>query len=394
MFKKIEAFFQNLFKKELKPASLRLLVIQPTTFCNLDCDYCYLPNRQLKYNLSLDLIEPIFKNIFNSNLVNQQFTIVWHAGEPLTVPISFYESAIEIINELNHKINSEPYTIIHSFQTNGILIDQQWCDFIKKHKVRIGVSLDGPDFIHDFHRKTRTGLGTHASTMRGISLLKANQISFSVIAVLSKISLDYPDELFDFFVENGIKILGFNIEEIEGVNVSSSLTSTEGEEKYRHFIKRIYDRWKQNKEAISIREFDDIKHFIYHPASSIEGQFTPFTMINIAHNGQFSTFSPELLSMKTEEYGDFILGNILEHPVRSIVETKKFQEIYQDIKAGVEMCRETCPYFSVCGGGAPSNKYYENGTFRSAETLYCKYTRKIITDILLEDMEKEFGLVG
>lgn len=393
MFKQLASFFKKVFTRELKPASLRLLVIQPTTFCNLDCDYCYLPDRQLKHKLSLDLIEPIFQNIFDSNLINQQFTVVWHAGEPLTVPISFYNSAIDKIDKLNQEINPEPYAITHSFQTNGILINQQWCDFIKQNNIRIGVSLDGPAFIHDFHRKTRTGLGTHASTMRGISLLKANQIPFSVIAVLSNISLDYPDEIFDFFVENDVKSLGFNIEEIEGTNLSSSLDVADNEERYRYFMKRFYQRWKQNQDRIRIREFDEIKHFICYPPSTIEGQFTPLTMINVAYDGQFSAFSPELLSMKNEDYGDFILGNILEHPVRSILKTDKFKHIFQEIETGVGMCHDNCPYFSVCGGGAPSNKYYENGTFASTETLYCKYTKKVIMDIILEDMEKELGLL-
>ena len=77
--------------------SVKLVVIQPTPFCNLDCDYCYLPNRRSKEKLSLDLIEPIFKNLFNSQFIEREFTVVWHAGEPLAMPISFYESAFEKI---------------------------------------------------------------------------------------------------------------------------------------------------------------------------------------------------------------------------------------------------------------------------------------------------------
>jgi uncharacterized protein len=75
------------------------------------------------------------------------------------------------------------------------------------------------------------------------------------------------------------------------------------------------------------------------------------------------------------------------------VETEKFKKIYQDIQAGLDLCEETCDYFSVCGGGAPANKYFENGSFATSETMYCRYTKQIIADIVLEDLEKSLGLV-
>ncbi len=76
---------------------ISLVVIQPTSFCNLDCDYCYLPDRHLNNRLSLDLIEPIFKSIFTSPFFQDEIEICWHAGEPLAVPISFYKSAFQKI---------------------------------------------------------------------------------------------------------------------------------------------------------------------------------------------------------------------------------------------------------------------------------------------------------
>lgn len=165
-----ENYVFSLQKPQFGP--IQLVVIQPTTFCNLDCDYCYLPNRQLRYKLSLDLLDPIFEKIFASQLVGEEFTVVWHAGEPLTIPIAFYEAAFQKIDHLSRQLNSNQCTISHSIQTNGTLIDQAWCDLIRKYKIRIGVSLDGPAFIHDAHRKTRKGTGTHVSTMRGASFLQ------------------------------------------------------------------------------------------------------------------------------------------------------------------------------------------------------------------------------
>ena len=377
---------------ETKSGTIKLVVIQPTPFCNLNCDYCYLPNRHQKHRLSLDLLEPIFKNLFQSQYLGRQFTVVWHAGEPLTMPVSFYESAFDKIDLLNREYNSNHCQIFHSLQTNGTLINQAWCDLFKKYRVKVGVSLDGPAFLHDAHRQTRKGLGTHASAMRGISLLQANKIGFSVIAVLTNDSLDFPDEIFNFFIEHQIRNVGFNIEETEGANKSSSLEKDSVEERYRAFMTRLYELAKSTKGYFKVREFEQTKSFIYRERNTLQGQFTPFTMINIAYNGDFSTFSPELLSMKSLDYGDFILGNVRQNSFDSVCQTDKFNRINRDIQAGVKLCQRTCPYYSLCGGGAPSNKYFENGSFATSETMYCRYTKKIITNIVLEDIEKDLGL--
>jgi uncharacterized protein len=371
---------------------VKLVVIQPTTFCNLNCTYCYLPDRHLKHQLSLQLLEPIFRNLFQTPFATEDFTIIWHAGEPLAMPIGFYRSAFETIEQLSQQYNFKQLPFKHSIQTNGTLINQAWCDLIKQHDVRMGVSLDGPDFIHNAHRKTRTGLGTHESTMRGISYLKRNRIDFSVIAVLSQLSLNYPDEIFQFFVENEITQVGFNIEETEGDNEVSSLEKAGTDEKYRIFMQRLYDLVKRSNHALTVREFESIRSSILQGEQITLGQSMPFTIISIDYQGNFMTFSPELLSLENDEYDAFILGNITQDSFESICQTERFQKINKDIQAGVELCRQTCPYFSVCGGGAPANKLFENGSFRSTETMYCKYTKKFLVDMILSDLEQSLGL--
>lgn len=387
--------FSNETKNNLRQpfGPVKLVVIQPTTFCNLDCDYCYLPSRNLKRRLSLDLLEPIFHNLFASPYVKEDFTVVWHAGEPLAMPIKFYKSAFEIINDLSNKFNLNNYSFLHSIQTNATLINQNWCDFFKDYQVKIGVSLDGPAFLHDKNRKTRTGLGTHATTMRGVSYLQKNNIDFSVIAVLTKESLDYPDEIFQFFIENQITRVGFNVEETEGMNHSSTLEAEGTDIKYRNFMQRFYELTKLSGPSIKVREFERIKQSICQDTAIEFGQFTPYTIISIDHEGNFMTFSPELLSLNSSEYGKFILGNVMHDSFESAIQTEKFRRINNDIQAGVESCQKNCQYFSVCGGGAPANKYFENGSFNSNETMYCRYTQKILTDIILKDIEQSLGLV-
>lgn len=368
-----------------------LVVIQPTTFCNLDCDYCYLPDRHLKHTLSLDLLEPIFKNLFASPYIREKFNIVWHAGEPLTMPISFYEAAFEWIDHLSQQFNVKQYPYFHSLQTNGTLINQAWCDLIKTFQVKMGVSLDGLDFLHDQHRKTRTGLGTHASTMRGISYLQKNDIEFSIIAVLTQESLNYPDELFQFFVDHQITRVGFNIEEIEGQHQNSSLNRAGTDDRYRAFMTRFYELTKQSNH-LKVREFERVRKNILQGARLALGQSIPYTIISIDYKGNYMTFSPEILSLESPEYGSFILGNVKSLSFESACQTERFQKINADIQAGVKSCQQTCQYFSLCGGGAPANKYFENGSFNSTKTIYCHYTQQILTDIVLEDLEKSLKL--
>ena len=96
--------------------------------------------------------------------------------------------------------------------------------------------------------------------------------------------------------------------------------------------------------------------------------------------------------MDIQPYGKFILGNVLTDNLASVCNSKKFQQIYQDITKGVNKCRQNCEYFGVCGGGAGSNKYWENGSFNSAETQACRYRTKIVTDVVLEALENSFGI--
>jgi uncharacterized protein len=369
---------------------IRLVVIQSTPFCNLDCDYCYLPNRDSKQRLSLVHLERIFVELFKSQLLAESITIVWHAGEPLAMPIAFYQAAFTLIAQLHKQHAGYCDSITHAFQTNATMLSQDWCALFQEHHVQIGVSLDGPSFIHDAHRKTRTGVQTHASTMRGIEQLKANQIPFHVISVLTQDALAYPEAIFQFFSNHNITQIGFNIDEKEGVHSDSSYMGEGAADRYCEFMQIFSELVKRSGRPFQIREFESLKHVICFGSSERmpeNSQVIPFQLLTIDLHGNFSTFSPELLSMNCDDYGDFMLGNLLTDSLASALQKPKFQAIHRDITAGVELCRLSCEYFSLCGGGAPANKYYENGSFVSTETIYCKCNIKILTDIILPDIE-------
>src|SRR5579864_5293540 len=123
-------------------------IIQPTSFCNLNCRYCYLPNRLSTKRIDMHTLSRILSTIFSSSLISDSVEIVWHAGEPMTLPIRFYDEAFQLI--VQHNTRKIPITV--TFQTNGTRITQQWCDFINDHHARISISLDGPQHFHDINR--------------------------------------------------------------------------------------------------------------------------------------------------------------------------------------------------------------------------------------------------
>src|SRR5580700_1470841 len=132
---------------------LELLVVQPTPFCNINCSYCYLPDRQSTKRMSASVLEQTLRWVFAGDLVREPFCVLWHAGEPLTVPVAFYENATELL----HRLNVSQVPFVQSIQTNATLIDAEWCRFFVEHHVDVGVSIDGPHFLHDRNRRTRQG---------------------------------------------------------------------------------------------------------------------------------------------------------------------------------------------------------------------------------------------
>src|SRR4051794_23071019 len=201
-----------------------LVVLQPTTFCNIDCQYCYLPDRSKTKRMSLDVIRRIAAEVLGCGRYDGEITFLWHLGEPLAVPLDFYEVAFAEIARINLAYQRE---YAHVFQTNATLINESWISLIKQHRVRMGVSLDGPAFIHDRQRVTRRGTGSHAAVLRGVHRLQQHGVPFGVIAVLTNFTLDYPEEFFNFYREHGIERVGFNIDEIEGVHTETSFRNDE-----------------------------------------------------------------------------------------------------------------------------------------------------------------------
>jgi uncharacterized protein len=367
-----------------------MVVVQPTAFCNINCTYCYLPDRNNKHVIAQSTVTRLFGEIFASGWSCPEITVVWHAGEPLAVPVAFYRDAFAAIEQMR------PQSVIvkHSFQTNGMLIDAEWCRLFLEGNVGVGVSIDGPRELHDRHRKTRSGKGTFDKTLAGIRCLRANGVPFHVISVLSRDSLSMADELLDFYLSEGIDQICFNLEESEGDHVSDLFAPTrEGpplRARYAAFLRRFWHRARASGQVKFVREIDLALPRVFRPDGSPTRniQTEPLAMLNVDSHGNVSSFSPELLGLKNKDYGDFLLGNINRQSLAEIHRTCIGSALHRDIQAGVRACSAACDYFSVCGGGAPGNKLFENGSFASTTTSYCTLTQMVPTDLILEAYER------
>lgn len=330
------------------------------------------------------------RRLADDGLLGPELTVVWHAGEPLAMPIAFYEAAFDsVVEECGSGC-----VVSHSIQTNAMLIDDAWCALFKRAGVKVGVSVDGPADLHDAHRRTRAGKGTHDKVLRGIARLREHEIPFHAIAVVTADTLDRVDDFARFFEEQGVQELGCNFDEAEGQYARSSISGHE--QAHGEFLERLFERSAKSGGRLRVRELVAATQRVASPLprnvwrgteTPDNAQVLPFAIVNVAWNGDFSCFSPELLGQSSPEFAGFVLGNVARDGYFESAMRDPFLSLWAAIRGGTEACRRECAYFGYCGGGSPVNKLYENGSLVSTETLFCRSTVKRPFDLVLLQAE-------
>lgn len=351
-----------------------VVFLQASPFCNIDCDYCYLPERNQNRRMTFETLRRSLELVREIGCANGVYCLVWHVGEPLAIPSDWYREAHRVCEEVLGGSSFE----IH-YQTNGTLISPRWIDFFRSDpRIQLSVSIDGPAFIHDLHRRTRRGGGTHRQAMRGIELLKNAGISFDCISVATESTLDHPDAFYDFFAEVGPRILSINAESVTGANRTSSINGEEAEYRYRRFLRRLAERHLRERRFV-VRNFlwAQLKLRAELQGEAVEGCRSgnrlnrPWKLLSIDWKGDFHTFSPSLLGMNVPPVGR-ALGNVWRDRFSEVARSEKFRQLESAVRLGVEACRQSCPHFARCGGGSPSHKWFEHGSFGATETSHCR----------------------
>ena len=306
------------------------------------------------------------------------------------MPVAFYENAIRLLERTQHRRRDG---LPQSFQTNATLLDANWCDFVLRHDIHLGVSVDGPGVpARSRIGALAQGQGTLDRVLRGIHLLNERQIPFHVITVLTADSLSYPDELFDFYQEHQIVNVAFNVEEIEGPNTTSSLLGDQMRGAVPALSGALPGPGPAAEPPLKVREFETSAGALvgvrYGPGSRTQ-ENKPWAIVNVDCEGNFSTYSPELLGISSKRLRQLRPGQRGHGSAGRRERSPSISGSWKPTSAAAwTMCRESCSYFAFCGGGPPANKYFENGTFASTETLFCRLHKQVCLDVSLARLER------
>ena len=361
----------------------RLLILQSTPYCNINCAYCYLPNRDARATMSVDTARAAVRAMQADGLNNGQLTALWHAGEPLALPARYYREVFGAIRGEQHA--DAPIAL--RLQTNATSLTEDHCRLFREYGVKVGVSLDGPEFLHDANRRTRSGRGTYSLTLRGLERLQRYGLDPGVICVVTNNTLRHGRELVRFFRSLGVTRLALNFEEIDGINTGSSLQEAEPG-RLEAFLRDV--RRASREAGVRVREFEELE-LLSSGNFLPDQQVTPFSVVAVDWQGNFTTFTPELLDLEHEKYGHLHFGNVHDGSILSAARHPKFRAVHAEIREGVARCRAECSFFDLCGGGAPSNKLAECGTFAATETLYCRLRKKTVAKVYFEETGARAG---
>ncbi|MDT4986883.1 MAG: uncharacterized protein QOI74_977 [Micromonosporaceae bacterium] len=339
------------------------VVMQPTTLCNLDCLYCYLPERGLNRRMPVEVAGAVAGSVNPWAADDSRFSVVWHGGEPLAAGRAHLGALMAPFAGVEHHV-----------QTNATLIDNAWCEFFTAHDMRVSVSVDGPADLNAA-RVDRAGAPAYHRIIRGIGALRRHGISFSALCVVSAPRPGLAAELYAYFLDLGCDVLGINIEEQEGVNGRSNDFDADG---VRAFWAELVTAWRGDP-RIHVREIEWTLRYAGAVLDGSADEVLPRTLDpipTVAADGRVFLLSPELAGFTDARYGDFSSGNVLNTPLAEILGSAVGSAGWvPEYLAGVEACRATCPYFGFCGGAHAANRYFEHGRFDGTETNHCRNSK-------------------
>ena len=383
-----------------------MVVLQSTTSCNLNCNYCYLSeeSRRTKLSFPVESVRDLFTNIFTSGHVGHRIVVCWHSGEPLLLKPSYYDQSIAIITEAAKQYCAPDFSIRFDMQTNGTLIDEAWCEFFLRHGNRfdLGVSCDGPAILHDANRLTWSGRPTHQRVLRGLDHLCRAGIPFNMIAVIPPAALDRPDELFDFVYayREHLTDFHFNFMDVPMAGIKNFTVGQNERDRYYKFLSRLLRRFAEcdyTNSPFRVRNFAHMyKKMFASPEEqeqlSARSMSKPLKTLNVEVSGDVTTFYAGITSREHKDlYGDgagLVIGNALKQPLDEIADSLKLRQIARDFEVSHRACEVGCDYFDLCSGGFNLIKHARFGSFNATETPECTMHTKTMVDALVDDLEE------
>lgn len=342
--------------------------------CNLACKYCYYlektnlyKDNKSKYVMSDSLLEKFIKEYINSQTM-PQVLFTWHGGETLMRPLSFYQKVIEL-----QKKYANGRTIDNCIQTNGTLLNDEWCEFFHNNHWLVGVSIDGPQDFHDEYRKNKQGKPSFVKVMQGIKLLKKHQVEWNAMAVVNDYNADYPLEFYHFFKDLECHYIQFTpiVERIhlnsDGRYLANVLQKEEKladfsvtPEQWGNFLCTLFDEWVKN---------DVGKYFIQIFDATLANwmgtQPGVCTMAPTCGHAGVMEFNSDVYACDHFVFPEFKLGNIYEKSLIEMMYGDKQSRFGLQKRDALPAQCKACKYLFACNGECPKNRFLttEDGEF-------------------------------
>ena len=351
----------------------KTVIVKVTSGCNLECSYCYYHpsrgNNEPFVVMSKDLLSRLVEQVLRTIPGNIGF--IWHGGEPLLAGKEFFE---EILKQ-QKRFEEEDRIVTNSIQTNATLLNDEWVDFLYGNDFDIGVSLDGPSHVQNKFRMDGQGEGSYLRAMNGLKSLLGRESSFGLLSVVTQYGAKFPDEVFDFFVSNGL--LRFDFLPCVDVNPQRSRLSNYAvaPEDFADFMIRIFDLWmNQDNPDIKIRYLESIIALL------------------IGGNANLCAFADTCSGFITIDYkGDiypcdcliadwpFLFGNLLNDSLYNILTSVQYKKFLDDVQCKPSGCTK-CKWFSICKSGCSQHRFMVDRRFDS-RNYFCEANFKIIEHV-------------
>jgi uncharacterized protein len=322
--------------------------------CNLDCEYCYyLEKKDLypetkSFRMSEEVLDDFTRQyIYGQPANTPEVNFVWQGGEPTLMGVSFFRKAFS----LQKKYARPGMNITNSFQTNGTLLNDDWAELFRDYDVLVGISIDGPEEIHDEFRPDKEGYSSFFEVMNGLEYLIKHDVRFNTLTCVQSTNSSYPAKIYRFLKKIGSTHLQFIpiVEPEENGEVSYRSVHPV---KYGSFLCGVFDDWLRSDDVgrIFVQDFDVTLNLVAgNPSPLCIHAETCGHAMALEHNG-------DLFSCDHFVFPEYKLGNIGEQRIETLHESDRQQQFGFDKKTKLpKFCRD-CEFLSVCNGGCPKDR--------------------------------------
>jgi uncharacterized protein len=320
--------------------------------CNLECSYCYYLEKmelfpsETRFRMDEALLERFIRAYIGSH-PGPNVIFPWHGGEPTVLGIPFFEKAVE----LQRKYLPAGWNCINVPQTNGTLLDGDWCRFFAEQNFAIGISIDGPAEFHDACRPDKRGRPTHERVMRGLRLLQEHGVPHSVLCTVNRFNVGAPLETYRFFREHGVTAIQF-LPIVNSVGDGAVSPETVPAAAYGRFLAAIMDEWlRRDFGRVWVQIFEEcLLKARGDPGTLCLFQETCGDSLAMEHNGDLFACD----HFVTEEYR---LGNIRTRPIKALVESPRLKRFARAKQETLPACCRACDVRFMCNGGCPKDRF-------------------------------------